>query len=246
MSNWTGGNPYELDDVDPKFLQAVVAKVNATIERQIMQSVFPTYCKIDVILDSRTTPCQIAESDIWTGHLRITALDADPDDSVRMMCDADIRRCAKDFHFILAEAVKEKPVIHPSVAWARNAVANWQWLMQCFFNVVEAHRERFGDMPRYDTRPLSNSVHPPHVRSGYSTVAAPPPQQVPEEYRTTEHTRRWDNVVAANRQFYIHELYTARWSKTTVPDWFVKETHAFEATLASADIPHVPTTYVRP
>jgi hypothetical protein len=75
--------------------------------------------------------------------------------------------------------------------------------------------------------------------------ANPPPLCVPEEYRVYSHSSRWLNAVETYRQYYIHEMYNARWSVVKPPNWFTTGVRNFEADLASADIRQVRVTKVQ-
>lgn len=196
----------------------------------------PTYVKIDVNFDDGVRPVAMREVHLFDGHYRLTVLEEEPTDTPNSMCDADLRRCVVDYRELLDVCqMPPRSGEHPSLQWMRNSVVNYQWVVESFENLCLEHRRRFGDSMRNRRRVPFGM--PMYVARGKYSVPSPPPQQLPVEYQTYVQTRRWINCIHANREFYIHEMYTAHWTKREPPTWFTKATASWEAELASAHVP---------
>jgi hypothetical protein len=190
----------------------------------------------------------IDEDDLYSQKYAIIVLSTVMECSATMLCDADLRRKVHEYRELLEFAHRkpnERPH-HPSMEWVCDSPCNYDWLYEVLSNAYDEYQSRFG-LLLSTLKPLTpvHMMHPFDNQLGNYMHANPPPLCVPEEYRVYSHSSRWENAVETYRQYYIHEMYDARWSATNAPDWFTTGVRNFEADLASADIRPVRVTKVQ-
>jgi len=163
--------------------------------------------------------------------MNIFYLDHDPRENARMHCDQHVRKMMLEYAQIMSTVINAvgksnregrdklyKPTHkdHPSVRWAMETLAHYDYLYLLWVNLHDEYLYRFG------------KKHKSYVELNYILADSPfnytniefsftsPPQVMPEEYQDPVST------VAAYRRYYIHEKSRfATWTKRPVPGWYL-------------------------
>nr|AWM95339.1 hypothetical protein [uncultured microorganism] len=163
--------------------------------------------------------------------MNIFYLDHDPRECARMHCDQHVRKMMLEYAQILSTAIHLKLKFrnhwgkiykpthqnHPSVRWAAETLAQYDWLYLLWVNLHDEYIYRFGknhksfvDLNQY----LSDA---PFYYNVDGVMFNPPPQVMPEEYKKPGFP------VIGYRNYYIHEKSRfATWTRREPPMWFLQ------------------------
>jgi len=161
--------------------------------------------------------------------MNIFYLAHDPRDAARMHCDQHVRKMLLEYAQIMSTVIhqnaksrrgvkdkiyKSTHVHHPSVLWAGETMAHYDWLYLLWNNLHDEYVFRFSknhksfvDLNQY----LSDA---PFWGYNIQMTFTPPPQAMPDQYKQKF-------TVQAYREYYIHEKSRfAKWTKREPPIWF--------------------------
>jgi hypothetical protein len=212
---------------------------------------------VEITLHNQTQHTKVDETDLFNDVMNIFVLSSDPVECAQMLCDKHVCKLSIEYVQILCSArhltdwrqgapvnaYKLTHKYHPAVRWAQDSLMNYLWLLELTRATWKEYKYRYSRDHKCSTLDSIVNASPVSGINGMSThttTATPPPQCVPDIYRvpqTEKNFRRWDNAVAAYRNYYVHEKYSfAKWTNREPPEWFIKETRDFESELGSVDV----------
>ncbi len=155
--------------------------------------------------------------------MNIFFLDRDPLAAARLHSDVHVVRMATETGQILCAALHRhglpapwKPTHprHPSVLWAGDSLAHWQWLRRLGLALCAEYTWRFGRSHGAAAVIAALPEAPPLPEAGWTD----PPQAMPDAYKGPD-------AVAAYRAFYAAEKAVfarkgpAKWTRRRRPAW---------------------------
>ncbi len=197
---------------------------------------------VDVCLHNQIQKVSMPERALFADKMNIFVLSEEPVLAAEMLCNKHVCKMSIEYAQLLLNAhtlVTGRPVKnpldyqpvflnHPCSKWVSDSLDNYYWLLRLTVATWAEHKYRFTEGDReHKCRALLDVVsQPPNGIPSFSTVATPPPQCVPDDYRisqTVAHANRWRNTVKAYRDYYVYEKARfARWTKREPPDWFLE------------------------
>ncbi len=154
--------------------------------------------------------------------MNIFVLDQDIKKCAQFHCDQHVVKMILESVQILCTALNKKGFDtpyksthekHPCVLWVEESYDNFLWLQSLAIALNEEYRWRYDKLVDHKSisilSKISDRIYP-------SIGLTPFAQAMPETYKVI------DDPVSAYRQFYIGEKRRfAKWTKRSVPHWFV-------------------------
>jgi hypothetical protein len=160
--------------------------------------------------------------------MNIFYLDHDPTQAARWLCDKHIVKMGLEAHTMLrcAHVARENRrcswMNHPCSRWARESVANYNWLWQHMASIFMEYQWRYNRIHSYVT---SGNVHnmeePPP--GPWPMIGLTPPHLGMPEASYVEKDGVVDSV-ESYRSYYILKYHTikARWTMRSMPPWLLE------------------------
>ncbi len=222
------------------------------------------FTTVDVCLHDQIVAASISEDDLFSDRMNIFVLSDDPTEAGQMLCDTHVCQMSVEYAQLLCNAqwaqgtpnpfFKQGPTrtTHPNSLWVCDSVCNYQWLLALTCAVWDEYKYRYNQAHDCDAslREFLSRFAGPAFST--STVATPPPQCIPDDYRisqTVAHANRWRNTVLAYRDYYVNEKYRnknlrtgigmlAKWTRREPPNWYVQRAQELEFDAVVADTVH--------
>ena len=152
--------------------------------------------------------------------MNIFVVDENPRIAARQLCDKHVVKMILESAQMLCSAFENGKAPyrrayynHPCTKWARESIANYEWLLTHAYQLCEEYFQRYGKIHKSldaidwcDNNYLSLNLP--------NTILTPFAQAMPDEYKN-------DNPIQAYRNYYNGEKsYFAEWKNTPTPEWF--------------------------
>lgn len=100
---------------------------------------------------------------------------------------------------------------HPCSIWARQSMANYNWLLSLGEALCKEYSHRYGKIHKCESIIAWCKSKNPNIPNNSLTEF---PQAMPEQYKS-------DSAVVAYRSYYLGEKASfSRWTNRNVPEWF--------------------------
>lgn len=100
---------------------------------------------------------------------------------------------------------------HPCSIWARQSMANYNWLLNLGLALCKEYSYRYGKTHKCEAVISWCRSNTPNIPQNTLTEF---PQAMPEQYKS-------ESAVTAYRNYYLGEKVSfCRWTKRDIPEWF--------------------------
>ena len=162
--------------------------------------------------------------------MNIFYLDKNPIVSAQMMCDKHVVKMILESAQMLSTAhrvldgdeyadevglYKMAHKNHPSTIWVRSSLENYTWLYDHMVALMVEYTYRYGK--HHATERLLQPLFKSPKNMNFETLFSDPPQCMPEECKGD------DTVRVYQKYFIVEKSYFAKWTKRSVPDFFVEK-----------------------
>ena len=162
--------------------------------------------------------------------MNIFYLDKDPDVAAKMMCDKHVVKMILESALMLSTAhrvidgdnradkagfYKMAHKNHPSTIWVRTSKKNYEWLWLHFDALLKEYTHRYSK--HHATERLRNILFMPPLNIDIEAPFTDPPQCMPD------YCKGEDTVLAYQNYYILEKANFAKWTKRSVPLFFVEK-----------------------